>query len=98
MTRSARESATIFVITTPRCCFMVFSADPSSAAICLLSNPAETKASTCLSRQVISLVNYDRNSPRIAPISGLRRQIQGPPIQDREAFHTAPQPPERAQQ
>ena len=25
------------------------------------------------------------------------RQIQGPPIQDREAFHTAPQPPERAQ-
>jgi hypothetical protein len=28
----------------------------------------------------------------------VERQIQGPPIQDREAFHTAPQPPERAQQ
>ena len=27
----------------------------------------------------------------------VERQIQGPPIQDREAFHTAPQPPERAQ-
>jgi hypothetical protein len=27
----------------------------------------------------------------------VQQQIQGPPIQDREAFHTAPQPPEHAQ-
>jgi hypothetical protein len=27
----------------------------------------------------------------------VERQLQGPPIQDQEAFHTAPQPPERAQ-
>jgi hypothetical protein len=27
----------------------------------------------------------------------VERQIKGPPIYDREAFHTAPQPPERAQ-
>jgi hypothetical protein len=27
----------------------------------------------------------------------VERQIQGPPTHDREAFHTAPQPPERAQ-
>jgi hypothetical protein len=27
----------------------------------------------------------------------VERQLQGPPMQDREAFHTAPQPPERAQ-
>jgi hypothetical protein len=27
----------------------------------------------------------------------VERQLQGPPMKDREAFHTAPQPPERAQ-
>jgi hypothetical protein len=32
----------------------------------------------------------------VAALVGLavQQQIQGPPIQDREAFHTAPQPPE----
>ncbi len=51
-TKSASDSACIFPITTPRCCFVVFSAFPSSAAICLLSKPAATSAKTCRSRGV----------------------------------------------
>jgi hypothetical protein len=51
-TRSATEPADIFRITLPRCDFTVITLMLSSAAICLFSSPATTKAMTSRSRGV----------------------------------------------
>src|SRR5467141_2726361 len=52
LTRSASERACIFFITWPRCTLTVISLVPSSAAACLLSNPATTRPITACSRGV----------------------------------------------
>ena len=73
-TRSATESACIFFITRPRCTFTVFSAAPSSAAICLLSIPVTTRASTSRSRGVkICQPPLD-----LAPLGVLRERLAAP--------------------
>ena len=52
VTRSARERASIFRITWPRCAFTVISLMPSSPPTCLFNRPETTNAMTSRSRRL----------------------------------------------